>query len=81
MPEYQFNVLCMNDATCDVVMGDMKQEYENSVKKIIDPKKRDGSGDHYVRLDCRDIDEADQKSREMIKRYSNYIRTITVRPL
>lgn len=80
MPEYRFDVLCMNDHTCDVVMKDMKLEYDNDVVKITNPKDRD-SGDHYLRMICEDVDEADHKGREMIQRYSNFIRTITVKPL
>ena len=80
MPEYRFDVLCMNDNTCDIVIAGMKQDYNDHVEKITNPKNRD-HGDHYVKLTCDNIDDADQVSREMIQRYSNYIRTITVKPL
>ena len=80
MPEYRFDILCINDHTCDIVMNGMKQKYINSVQKITNPKDRN-NGDHYVKLTCDDIDDADMKSREMIQKYSNYIRTITIKPL
>ena len=81
MPEYQFDVLCMNDSTCHKVMNDMEYEYPNKVYKITDMKQRTGSGDHYVVLDCKDIDDADKKGQEMLQRHSNFIRSITVKPL
>ena len=81
MPEYQFNVLCMNDSICDMVMDNMKQEYGQPVEKIFDIKQRDGTGDHFIKLYCDDIDDADQKSRKMIQRYAESIRAITVKPL
>ena len=80
MPEYRFDVLCVNNNTCDVVMAGMKQDYDDNVEKISDPKDRDYS-DHFVKLACKNIDDTDQVSREMIQRYSNHIRTITVKPL
>lgn len=81
MPEYRFDVLCMNDNTCHTVMDDMEYEYPNQVHKITDMKKRNGSGDHFVKLTCEDIDDADRIGQEMLQRHSNFIRSITVKPL
>ena len=41
MPEYRFDVLCMNTNTCDIVMNGMREEYTDHVEKIINPKDRD----------------------------------------
>ncbi len=81
MPEYRFDVLCTNSTTCHTVMADMELEYPKQVHKITDMSKRNGSGDHFVKLICKDIDDADRTGQEMLQRHSNFIRSITVKPL
>ncbi len=81
MPEYQFDVLCVDGDTCNKVMKDMEREYPDRVHKITDMRRRNGSGDHFVRLECVDIDDADRKGQEILQRHSSFIRSVTVKPL
>lgn len=61
--------------------GQLELEYPNKVHKITDMSKRNGSGDHFVKLTCKDIDDADKTGQDMLQRHSNFIRSITINPL
>lgn len=81
MPEYQFNVACVDRNACDMVMQDMQKRYGQPTERIIPSRETDGSGDHFIKLQCSNIDDADRKSREMLDQYVNSIYSITVKPL
>ncbi|RNJ74743.1 MAG: hypothetical protein D9C04_07200 [Nitrosopumilus sp. B06] len=71
----------MDDNACDTVMTRMENDYGADVRKTSKKERRVEVGDHYVNLDCADVDVADLTARKMLKIYSNYIRSVTVIPL
>ena len=81
MPDYRFDLICKDDIACDTMMFILKEKYG---KALVKPK----SGDHYVNfyanffimIPCKDINEADMISREMLKKYRGTINRINICP-
>ncbi|RNJ75217.1 MAG: hypothetical protein EB830_06495 [Nitrosopumilus sp. H13] len=59
----------------------MEKDYGTDVRKTSKKERHTAVGDHYVNLNCDDIDAADLTARKMLEIYSNHIRSVTVIPL
>ena len=78
--EYRFNVLCHDEDSCKKVMADMEKHYSVPAKRIRGPKDTIDSGDHFIKLKFDGITAADKVGQDMIKRYAELVRTISLIP-
>lgn len=76
IPQYEFRVLCRDGSyACSTVMNGMMKEFEH-VEKVYNSL----DSDHKATKSFKNITEAEKKLRELLQKYDEYIRTITIVP-